>query len=81
MNISQLAQRTHIKAHTIRFYEKEGLVPQRCVRRRRDNYRDYGEEAVEGLLLIREGQLAGFTVAELKELISTEDTDTVPAER
>jgi DNA-binding transcriptional MerR regulator len=48
MNISQLAQRTHIKAHTIRFYEKEGLVPQRCVRRRRNNYRDYGEEAVEG---------------------------------
>jgi MerR family copper efflux transcriptional regulator len=81
MNISELAQRTRIKAHTIRFYEKEGLVPHRCVRRRKNNYRDYCEEAVESLLLIREGQLAGFTVAELKELVSTEDAGTVPAER
>jgi MerR family copper efflux transcriptional regulator len=81
MTISELAQRTHIKAHTIRFYEKEGLLPQRCVRRKRNNYRDYGEEAVERLLLIREGQLAGFTVAELKELISTEDAETLSAER
>jgi len=81
MNISELAQRTHIKTHTIRFYEKEGLLPLRCVRRRQNNYRDYCEEAVERLLLIREGQLAGFTVAELKELISTEDAGPVPAER
>ncbi len=81
MTISELAQRTHIKAHTIRFYEKAGLLPPRCVRRKRNNYRDYGEEAVERLLLIREGQLAGFTVAELKELISTEDAETLAAER
>jgi MerR family copper efflux transcriptional regulator len=80
MTISELARRTHIKAHTIRFYEKEGLLPERCVRRRRNNYRDYCEDAVERLLLIREGQLAGFTVAELKELISTEDADTISAE-
>jgi MerR family copper efflux transcriptional regulator len=81
MNISELALRANIKAHTIRFYEKEGLLPQRCVRRRQNNYRDYCEDAVERLLQIREGQLAGFTVAELKELISTEDADPVPAER
>ena len=81
MTISELAQRTHIKAHTIRFYEKEGLLPQRCVCRRRNNYRDYCEDAVERLLLIREGQLAGFTVAELKELISAEDADTISGER
>lgn len=81
MSISELAQRTRIKAHTIRFYEKEGLLPQNCVRRRRNNYRDYCEDAVERILLIREGQLAGFTVAELKELISTEDADALPAER
>ena len=81
MTISELAQRTHLKTHTIRFYEKEGLLPQRCVHRRQNNYRDYCEDAVERLLQIREGQLAGFTVAELKELISTEDAGTVPPER
>ena len=81
MTISELAQRTHLKAHTIRFYEKEGLLPLRCVCRRANNYRDYGEEAVERLLLIKEGQLAGFTVAELKELISAEEAGPVPAEQ
>jgi DNA-binding transcriptional MerR regulator len=81
MTISELEKRTRIKAHTIRFYEKEGLLPERCVCRQQNNYRDYCEEAVESLLLIREGQLAGFTVAELKELISTEDADTISAER
>lgn len=81
MTISELAKRTHIEAHTIRFYEKEGLLPRRCVQRRQNNYRDYCEDAVERLLLIREGQLAGFTVAELKELISSEEPDIIPTEQ
>ena len=68
MRISELSKRTHLKAHTIRFYEKQGLFAPRSVRRKENNYRDYGEDAVEQLLLIREGQLAGFTVAEMKEL-------------
>jgi MerR family transcriptional regulator, copper efflux regulator len=79
MRISELATRTQLKAHTIRFYEKQGLLPASCVRRKENNYRDYNDAAVEHLLLVKEGQLAGFTVAELKELTNGDDCE-APAE-
>ena len=45
-----------------------GLLDIRHVRRGENNYRDYCEEAVEHLLMIKEVQAAGFTLAEFKEL-------------
>ena len=68
MKIHELAQKTGLTAPTIRFYEKEGLLDTRHVHRRDNNYRDYCEEAVEHLLVIKEVQAAGFTLAEFKEL-------------
>jgi MerR family transcriptional regulator, copper efflux regulator len=68
MKISELAKKTGLTAPTIRFYEKEGLLDTRHVRRGENNYRDYCEEAVEHLLVIKEVQAAGFTLAEFKEL-------------
>jgi MerR family transcriptional regulator, copper efflux regulator len=68
MKIHELAQKTGLTAPTIRFYEKEGLLDTRHVRRGENNYRDYCEGAVEHLLMIREVQAAGFTLAEFKEL-------------
>jgi MerR family transcriptional regulator, copper efflux regulator len=68
MKISELVRKTGLTAHTIRFYEKEGLLDTRHVRRGENNYRDYCEEAVEHLLIIKEVQAAGFTLAEFKEL-------------
>ena len=81
MRISELSRKTNLKAHTIRFYEREGLLPPRCVHRRQNNYRDYGDEAVGRLLLIKEGQLAGFTIAELKELTNADEPGTSGDER
>jgi MerR family transcriptional regulator, copper efflux regulator len=74
MRISELSKRTNLKAHTIRFYEKEGLLPTRYVQRKRNNYREYAEDAVTRLLLIKEGQLAGFTIAELRELTKGDES-------
>jgi DNA-binding transcriptional MerR regulator len=68
MKIGELATKTGLTAPTIRFYEKEGLLDTRHVRREENNYRDYCEEAVEHLLVIKEVQAAGFTLAEFKEL-------------
>ncbi len=68
MKIHELAQKTGLTAPSIRFYEKEGLLDTRHVKRRDNNYRDYCEEAVEHLLMIKEVQAAGFTLAEFKEL-------------
>jgi MerR family transcriptional regulator, copper efflux regulator len=75
MRISDLSKRTNLKAHTIRFYEKEGLLPMRYVQRKKNNYREYAEEAVNRLLLIKEGQLAGFSIAELRELTNGDESN------
>jgi MerR family copper efflux transcriptional regulator len=68
MKIHELAKKTSLTAPTIRFYEQEGLLDSRHVRRQYNNYRDYSEEAAEHLLLIKEVQSAGFTLSEFKEL-------------
>lgn len=68
MKIHELAKKTGLTAPTIRFYEQEGLLDARHVRRTENNYRDYCEEAIEHLLMIKEVQAAGFTLAEFKEL-------------
>ena len=68
MKIHELAKKTGLTAPTIRFYEQEGLLDARHVQRGDNNYRNYSEEAVEHLLMIKEVQAAGFTLAEFKEL-------------
>ncbi len=68
MKINELAKKSGLTAAAIRFYEKEGLLDRRHVQRGENNYRDYCEEAVEHLLLIKEIQASGFTLAEFKEL-------------
>jgi DNA-binding transcriptional MerR regulator len=68
VKISELARRTGLTAPTIRFYEKMGLLDARHVQRGANKYRDYCEEAIEQLLMIKEVQAAGFTLAEFKEL-------------
>jgi DNA-binding transcriptional MerR regulator len=68
VKIKELAKRTGLTAATIRFYEKEKLLDTRHVRRGENNYRDYCEDAVEHLLMIKEVQAAGFTLAEFKDL-------------
>lgn len=75
MKINELAKRTGLTTPTIRFYEKEGLLDTRHVRRGENNYRDYREEAVEHLLMIKEVQAAGFTLAEFKELDAACDAE------
>jgi MerR family transcriptional regulator, copper efflux regulator len=68
MKINELAKKAGVTTPAIRFYEQQGLLDTRHVRREDNNYRDYNEEALEQLLIIREAQAAGFTLAEIKEL-------------
>jgi len=67
MFIKELAQRTGLTPQAIRFYEKEGFLDKRYIRRRENNYRDYSEDAVRQILDLKAGQAAGFTLAELKQ--------------
>lgn len=75
MKIQELADKMGLTIHTIRFYEKEGLLDDRHVRRESNNYRNYSEEAVERLRLIKNFQSIGCSLAELKEALQECDTN------
>lgn len=72
MKIHVLAQKTGLTPPTIRYYEKEGLLDERHVERKDNNYRDYTEDAVEYLLKIKRVQAAGFTLGEIKSIMKEE---------
>ncbi len=69
MLIGELAEKIGMSAHAIRFYEKEGLLDGTQVQRGQNNYRRYTDHTIERLQLIKQGQAAGFTLAEIRDLI------------
>jgi MerR family transcriptional regulator, copper efflux regulator len=81
MFISELAKKTGLTVHTIRFYEEEGLLDRRHVRRGTNNYRSYSPEAIERLKLIKQAQATGFTITELKELAEAYDAGSLTKEQ
>ena len=81
MYIKELENRTGLTRHTIRFYEKQGFLEERSFRRKENNYRDYSEETVRYLMMLKAGQAAGFTLAEIKALISADEANDLPFQR
>jgi MerR family copper efflux transcriptional regulator len=75
MKIQELAEKIGLTAHTIRFYEKEGLLDSRHVRREENNYRNYSDEAIERLKLVKKFRGVGCSLAELKEILQDHDTN------
>lgn len=76
MKIQEVAGQTGFTVHTIRFYEKEGLLDRRHVQREANNYRNYSDEAIERLNLIKKFQGVGFSLAEMKDILQDRDTHT-----
>ncbi|KAA9005872.1 MerR family transcriptional regulator [Paenibacillus spiritus] len=68
MKINELSEKTGLTPPTIRFYEKEGLLDHRHVQRLENNYRDYSDDAVRHLNLLKRFQSVGFSLDELKEI-------------
>ncbi|QDT52744.1 Mercuric resistance operon regulatory protein [Caulifigura coniformis] len=67
--ISQLAQAADIPTTTVRYYERVGLVEPED--RTVGNYRLYSEESLRKLKFIRAAQAIGFTLDDVKALLST----------
>jgi len=74
MKIQELAEQTGLTAYTIRFYEKEGLLDSRHVHREDNTYRNYSDEAIERLKLVKKFQGVGCSLAELKDILQDRDT-------
>ena len=81
MFIKELEKKTGLTRHTIRFYEKQGFLEERSFRRKENNYRDYSEETVGYLMMLKAGQAAGFTLAEIKELINADEANDLPLQK
>ena len=64
--IGQVAERAGIRASALRYYETEGLLPKAA---RLNGRRVYEESILGRLKLIEAAKSAGFTVAEIRQLV------------
>jgi DNA-binding transcriptional MerR regulator len=72
IKIGELARRTTCRVETIRFYEKEGILPPPP--RSTGNYRLYGKQHVDLLLFIRRCRSLDMTLDEVRRLLLIRDT-------
>ena len=68
MTIGRLAKRVGVNIDTIRYYERNGLIPEPA--RRASGYREYEVADVRRLRFILRAKDLGFTLAEIGELLS-----------
>ena len=71
MQIGQLAQRTGVAIDTVRYYERQGLLP--TPQRRASGYRQYDDGDVARLKFVRRAKDLGFTLQEIHELLDLSD--------
>ena len=70
MLINEISKTTGISAHTIRFYEKSGLIEgKRDESIKSNNYFHYDEETIEKLEFISDAKSVGFTIREIGQII------------
>jgi MerR family transcriptional regulator, copper efflux regulator len=70
MLINELSKATGLSAHTIRYYEKYGLIKgKKKDTVKTNNYLHYDEEIIEKLELIRDAKTIGFSLQEIKLLL------------
>lgn len=78
MKIGELAQATQTPAATIRFYEREGLMP--TAARSAANYRHYGPAHVQRLALIRRCRGLDMSLDEVRALLALWDEPAAPCD-
>ena len=74
ITIGVLAKRTQCQAETIRYYEREGLLP--APTRSQGNYRQYDTTHVERLSFIRHCRSLDMTLDEIRALLDFRDAPT-----
>ena len=66
--IGEVAKAAGVGVETVRFYEREGLIPDPP--RRPSGYRAYPESAVDRIVFIRHAKELGFSLKEIRDLLS-----------
>ena len=76
LTVSQLARAGGVGVETIRYYQRQGLMPRPASMGRADGgIRHYDERDVRRLNFIRGSQAAGFKLKEIARLLELEQTD------
>lgn len=75
MTIGKISKASGVAIETVRFYEREGLIPKPS--RSPSGYRLFDETTINRLQFIQRAKELGFTLAEIKELFDLRvDPDT-----
>lgn len=72
LTVTQVAARAGVRADTLRYYERIGLLP--APRRTSGEHRRYDESVIERLQFIRGAQRLGLRLEEIRELLEVRDT-------
>lgn len=76
MLIGQLADVADVATQTIRFYERQGLLPPPS--REANGYRVYDDTTLNRLTFIRTAQAAGLTLGEIRSVVDLRDNGDSP---
>ena len=67
MKIGELARAAGVAIDTVRYYERQGLLP--LPGRTASGYRQYGHDDAARLRFVRRAKALGFTLEEIRELL------------
>lgn len=79
MTIGQVARQSGVGIETIRYYERERLIPEPP--RTAAGYRHYPVDSVRRLAFIRHAKALGFTLADIRQLLSLKAESSATSER
>lgn len=71
MKIGELAQRSGVGIDTVRYYERERLLPR--AQRLTSGYRVYDDADLKRLRFVRRAKALGFTLPEVRDLLTLSD--------
>lgn len=74
--VGRIAREAQVDAWTVRFYEKEGLLPR--AKRSPSGYRLYEPEVAERIRFIKKAQHLGLRLAEIREILELSDRGSCP---
>ncbi len=76
MKIGELAKQAGVNVQTVRFYERQELLPEPP--RRASGYRIYGSEDLHRLRFIRQAKVLGFSLKEIATILQARERGRCP---
>src|SRR5216683_3922576 len=76
LKAGELAERAGVGVQTLHYYERVGLLPKPV--RSASNYRLYQSDALRRVQFIKKAQSLGFTLEEIKEILSLHEQGRAP---